>query len=168
MYSCWIPQIIYNIIHGTRRAFSYKFLLGNSLSRLFIPLYFLLCPSNFINLLLTENAINNYTNQTWQAGLVLIIWTLFQIICLISQDLFGARFFLPKCLFPQPYDYNRRYTRLRTSEDVLNNEINNENLSGNLSGNQQDIESANLPECVICYNCIDIHSSSNYMVNYFN
>jgi len=39
LYSFWIPQIVYNAIHGTRRALHWAFVYGATATRLFIPLY---------------------------------------------------------------------------------------------------------------------------------
>ena len=49
MYSFWLPQVVYSAYTGTRHAYHPLYLIGVSLTQMFIPLYILGCPNNFIS-----------------------------------------------------------------------------------------------------------------------
>ena len=63
MYSAW---------SGTRKAFCPTYLVGTAISRLFIPLYFLGCPRNFIWTVFSVPA--DFKNSSTVATLVLGKW----------------------------------------------------------------------------------------------
>lgn len=140
-YSCWIPQIIYNSYAGTRNAFHPIYLYGMAISRLFIPLYFLGCPSNFVIYLVDKNDFK----ISYFACFVLILWTAFQVSIIILQDKYGSRFFIPRKFLPERYDYYRHYQNVRNDEEVA------------------DEEDGLVNECIICYNNISL-TSGEYMV----
>jgi len=148
LYSCWLPQIVYNAVAGTRRALHPVYLYGTAVTRLFIPLYVFGCPSNFLTLLLVEAAAFPFSPA---ACFVLVIWTCLQVGFLTAQDAWGPRFFIPKQFLPQRYDYNRpvpQHLLLRgssSSEGAASGE------SGDVEMTQMSGEEDNL-ECVICYN----------------
>ncbi len=50
-YSFWVPQIAHCAHRDTPSGLSHLYILGTSCARLFMPLYFLACPYNFVNLL---------------------------------------------------------------------------------------------------------------------
>ena len=56
-----------------------------SITRLFLPLYFYGCPSNFLHI------EPNYTMVK-----IIFIWVFTQIAIIICQDKYGPRFFIPK------------------------------------------------------------------------
>jgi hypothetical protein len=148
-YSMWLPQIVYNAYCGTCRAYHHYFLVGTGICRLFMPLYFLGCPKNFLVLLLRSE--QHVTNARW-ACVALVVWTVLQLGFLLLQDKLGARFFIPKSMLPQKYDYcrawNPRHGGHGQSTDVQT----------------ADVENGDLPECIICYNAIE-NSAGAYMVS---
>lgn len=79
-YSYWIPQIVWNIVSGTRRTFHPLYCIGTTASRLFIPLYLLGCPKNFFSVLL-PGAIP-FSPATCVG---LVVWTTLQLVALLSQ-----------------------------------------------------------------------------------
>ncbi|KIS68778.1 ubiquitin-protein ligase TUL1 [Mycosarcoma maydis] len=89
LYSFWIPQIYRNVQHGTRRAILKRCVVGTTLTRLFLPLYVLVCPNN---VLFSEPSM-------W--GWVLCAYVVMQAVVLIGQDLFGAHWFLRQQWVPQ-------------------------------------------------------------------
>lgn len=94
-YSVWVPQIYRNISRGFRKSFLWSFILGTSIVRLLPLVYVCLQKNNILShhydpLLLSIN----------------VIWVSLQILVLAAQNMFGARFFLPKGYLPVLYDYH--------------------------------------------------------------
>jgi hypothetical protein len=146
-YSFWWPQIYHNISSGTRKAFHPAYLWGTAISRLFIPLYFIGCPYNFLNILLDQPLFNG----SYYGCFFLIFWVMLQASILSLQDKYGSRFMIPGFLLPSKYDYFRY---------VNPNTIRSSSIQ---DGIEQDIENGNLCECVICYNGIQLTNGS-YMI----
>eukprot|EP01112_Ceratiomyxa_fruticulosa_P013291 TRINITY_DN3734_c0_g3_i1.p1 TRINITY_DN3734_c0_g3~~TRINITY_DN3734_c0_g3_i1.p1 ORF type:complete len:545 (+),score=49.15 TRINITY_DN3734_c0_g3_i1:304-1938(+) len=96
MYSFWVPQIISNAVRGTRKPLLWQYVLGISITRLAIPLYFYGCPYNFIP-----------SQPNYPMAFFLVFWMSFQVFVLHLQDLFGPQFFVPKSFLPPKYDYHR-------------------------------------------------------------
>ncbi|GJJ70926.1 transmembrane E3 ubiquitin-protein ligase [Entomortierella parvispora] len=94
LYSFWIPQIIRNVSRGSKRGLSHLFVLGMSVTRLVIPVYFYGCPGNLMG----------HDATPWIWGLVL--WVALQTSVLLLQDWLGPRFFIPKKYLPPVYDYH--------------------------------------------------------------
>jgi len=96
MYSFWVPQIISNATRSSRRPLLWQYVLGMSVTRLAIPLYFYACPQNFIP------SEPNYTVSFSLTG-----WMAFQGLVLFLQDRWGPQFFVPRYIIPPKYDYQR-------------------------------------------------------------
>lgn len=134
LYSCWVPQIVYNATAGTRRAFHPVYMYGMALTRMFIPLYVFGCPHNFLSLLLVETASFTFSPA---ACFVLIVWTALQVGVLAVQDMCGARFFVPKQWLPLKYDYNRPVPR-----HVLQNQSLQQENASSLADSGETLASA--------------------------
>jgi len=147
-YSFWWPQIYHNASSGTRKAFHLMYLWGTAVSRLFIPLYFIGCPHNFLHILLDQPLFE----ASFSSCLFLIFWVFLQAGILTAQDKYGSRFFIPSYLLPSKYDYFR-YVNPNTIRSS----------SVHTDGIDQDEENGNLCECVICYNGIQLQRGS-YMI----
>lgn len=87
LYSFWVPQIVLNIVEDHRRPLLPMYILGTSITRLAIPLYFWGCPKNFLHI----------QPLSWTA-LALVGWMAAQALILLSQYKFGPRWFIPKAL----------------------------------------------------------------------
>ena len=124
MYSFWLPQVVYSAYMGTKHSFHPLYLVGVSLCHLFIPLYILGCPNNFLGLLsvytnphyLAEIAgehgahaqdLHHLSLSSVSACWVLVVWMTFQVGMLLLQSALGPRFFVPKKWLPSRYDYKR-------------------------------------------------------------
>jgi len=124
MYSFWLPQVVYSAYMGTKHSFHPLYLVGVSLCHLFIPLYILGCPNNFLGLLsvytnphyLAEIAgehgahaqdLHHLSLSSVSACWVLVVWMTFQVGMLLLQTALGPRFFVPKKWLPSRYDYKR-------------------------------------------------------------
>ncbi|KAF9101847.1 hypothetical protein BGX29_005179 [Mortierella sp. GBA35] len=94
LFSFWIPQIIRNVIRGSKKGLSLWFILGMSVTRLTIPVYFYGCPENLMG----------HEPTPWIWGLV--VWVTLQVGVLLLQDWLGPRFFVPKKYLPPIYDYH--------------------------------------------------------------
>ncbi|KAF8941391.1 hypothetical protein BGZ47_007392 [Haplosporangium gracile] len=94
LFSFWIPQIIRNVIRGSKKGLSLWFILGMSATRLTIPVYFYGCPDNLMG----------HEPTPWIWGL--IAWVALQVGVLLLQDWLGPRFFVPKKYLPPIYDYH--------------------------------------------------------------
>lgn len=143
-YSFWWPQIYHNAFAGTRKPFHLTYLWGTAVLRLFMPLYFIGCPNNFLHILLLDQPL---FEASFQSCLFLIFWVILQACILTAQDIYGSRFFVPNRFLPSKYDYFR-YVRNGTIND---------------GGIDYDEENGNLCECVICYNGIQ-YTSGSYMI----
>lgn len=99
LYSFWVPQIILNAMEDHRRPLLPVYIIGTSVTRLAIPLYFWGCPKNFLHI----------RPEPATAG-ALAAWLLSQAAILLSQHKFGPRWFIPKELLPEKYDYYRPIT----------------------------------------------------------
>jgi hypothetical protein len=179
LYSFWIPQIIYSAITGTKSSLHPVYVLLTSLSRLFIPLYLLGCPRNFLMLLLSDLMwpvdISNDQQKRWTACCVLVGWLGIQTAILLIQGVYGSRFFVPKRFLPSKYDYKRAVPRHLVSNLVCDSYASDEgvemkvNMNINDPSEEHDLERGPLLEhgsgieCVICYAPIAIERN-NYMV----
>lgn len=96
--SFFIPQIYRNIMRNCRKALQWRFVVGQSVFRILPAAYFYLYQDN---VLFVE------TDSNWI--IALFGWSWLQVWVLISQELFGPRFFVPKACskwIPAAYDYH--------------------------------------------------------------
>src|SRR4051794_37233633 len=84
LFSFWIPQIVRNVTRGSKRGLNLWFVLGMSVTRLALPVYFYACPENLMG----------HKPTPWIWGLV--AWVALQVCVLLLQDWLGPRFFVPK------------------------------------------------------------------------
>ncbi|KAH9464864.1 hypothetical protein Pst134EB_004371 [Puccinia striiformis f. sp. tritici] len=133
LFSYWIPQIVHNVQHGTsRRGLRKRYVLGTTLCRLFLPLYIWGCPNNV--LFVTANP------WIW----LISLYSISQSIILILQDYLGARFFLFGFCFSYDPIWDYHPIKLPSKVDLEEGEISIEKM----------------PECVICFEPIDVLPSS--------
>ncbi len=101
-----LPQILHNIQQGQRPIFNPYYVFGFIGSRLLIPVYEYSCPENRFKL-----APNN--------TLVFILVTVFacEALLLILQGRIGPRFFVPKRLRPNYFDYSYKMNAKEHGED---------------------------------------------------
>lgn len=93
--SFWIPQIWRNVQRNSRRAFSWRFMVGQSVLRIIPVAYFYLYPDNMV-----------FSETDWTAFLVLAGWLWVQLWILLFQDVLGPRFGMPKGWMPEAWDYH--------------------------------------------------------------
>lgn len=93
--SFWWPQIYRNAIRNCRKAFLWKFVIGQSVLRLAPIAYFYTNPTNVLWV-----ANDRYT------FLALTGWVWIQIVLLLTQEFFGPRLLIPQSWVPPAYDYH--------------------------------------------------------------
>ncbi|KAF9301773.1 hypothetical protein BGZ74_006292 [Mortierella antarctica] len=136
LFSFWIPQIVRNVIRGSKRGLSLWFVLGMTVTRLALPIYFYACPENLMG----------HEPTKWIWGLVL--WVALQVAVLLLQDWLGPRFFIPKKYLPPIYDY---HPIIPAGDEESSGQS---TAGGHAHGHQQD--------CAICMLPIDTASTSGH------
>ncbi|KNC48408.1 uncharacterized protein AMSG_04857 [Thecamonas trahens ATCC 50062] len=95
VHAYWIPQIVTNAQRDTANALAPVFVLGTSASRLIIPAYMQLCPTNVF-----------HTPPTPGAFTALTLLVAGQVIILLAQARLGPRFFVPAAWLDPPHNYH--------------------------------------------------------------
>ena len=124
LYSFWLPQIVYSAVTGTKPSMQIPYVLGITLTRLFVPLYILGCPSSiFIQIYhfldsspssspsLPMSSLPVHLSAEHEACLVLVTWLTLQVLLVVGQQQLGARCFVPAALLPPRYNYRRPIPR---------------------------------------------------------
>ncbi|KAL2167715.1 hypothetical protein VTG60DRAFT_891 [Thermothelomyces hinnuleus] len=93
--SLWIPQIRRNVWRNSSRAFSWRFIIGQSVLRLAPFAYFYLREDNIL-----------FVETDVTAFLVLVGWVWCQLVVLAVQDVLEPRFGLPKSWMPEVWEYH--------------------------------------------------------------
>jgi len=96
-FSMWVPQIWRNVQRNSRRAFSWRFMIGQSVLRLIPFAYFYLCERNFL-----------FAKPDPRTFAFICGWVWVQLWVLGFQDILGPRFGMPKGLdwLPEAWDYH--------------------------------------------------------------
>ncbi|KAG7288854.1 hypothetical protein NEMBOFW57_005213 [Staphylotrichum longicolle] len=93
--SLWTPQIRRNVWRNSRRAFAWRFMVGQSALRLLPFAYFYLRTDNVL-----------FVGTDGVAFLVLAGWVWAQLVVLAVQDVLGPRFGLPARWMPEVWEYH--------------------------------------------------------------
>ncbi|CAK7214234.1 hypothetical protein SBRCBS47491_002079 [Sporothrix bragantina] len=93
--SMWVPQIVRNIERNSRRAFGWRFLVGQSVLRLLPLAYFYLKQDNIL-----------YARKDWRSFSVLVGWVWLQLWVLAAQHELGPRFGIPNGWVPEAWEYH--------------------------------------------------------------
>ncbi|KAK4103926.1 hypothetical protein N658DRAFT_235872 [Parathielavia hyrcaniae] len=96
--SLWTPQIRRNVWRNSRRAFTWRFMLGQSLLRLAPFAYFYLSRGGGDNILFVE------PDGAVFAALVGWVWC--QLVVLAVQDVLGPRVGVPAAWMPEVWEYH--------------------------------------------------------------
>jgi hypothetical protein len=124
-----------------------------------------------------------------QMCIALVTWQAVQVAVLLSQDLWGPQYMIPARFLPPKYDYYRPIPQqaLRrggadegphthtggSSQESESSSSSPARARGREGGvgpggeeiEMTDIEGGSMPECVICYNGIDVAHPGGYMVS---
>ncbi|CCK68363.1 ubiquitin-protein ligase TUL1 KNAG_0A07090 [Huiozyma naganishii CBS 8797] len=115
--SYWVPQILRNAVKGiparnirrrnenarnrgqTKLPLLWKFVVGTTIIRVLPVIYIFTYPSNIFK-----------HHKNVKFVVLLSLWLLFQVSILYSQDILGARWFLPQHTIPEGYSYFKSVT----------------------------------------------------------
>ncbi|KAI5962956.1 uncharacterized protein KGF55_002748 [Candida pseudojiufengensis] len=92
--SYWVPQFLRNTLKNRNKSFTWKFIFGSSIIRI-IPIY-------YFSLFKSNPARHRYDPTLC---IIITVWLSFQILLLILQNYFGARFWINEKWLPKAYDY---------------------------------------------------------------
>lgn len=101
-----LPQIAHNVHLGQRPHFNPYYVFGFIGSRLLIPLYEYSCP---------ENRFKIAPNDTLLTSLLVTFAC--QALILALQSYLGSKFFVPRRLRPDYFDYTHKMTAKEHGED---------------------------------------------------
>ncbi|KAL2266390.1 hypothetical protein VTJ83DRAFT_5742 [Remersonia thermophila] len=93
--SFWAPQIRRNVWRNSRRAFAWRFVLGQSVLRLLPFAYFYLRSDNIL-----------FVEPDPATFLALVAWVWVQVLVLAAQDVLGPRYGLPERWMPEVWEYH--------------------------------------------------------------
>ncbi|KAL9001825.1 MAG: hypothetical protein Q9188_005213 [Gyalolechia gomerana] len=96
--SFYLPQIYRNIMRNCRKALQWRFVVGQAALRIL--------PMAYLHLY-RDNVLFVERDSNWM--IALCGWSWLQVWILVSQELFGPRFFVPKACskwIPAAYDYH--------------------------------------------------------------
>ena len=96
LYSPFVWQIIHSLTSVTRKTKDSIFVILLSFARLFILLYF------------TVNKKNIIDTYSLPLGVIISIFYIAQVVVILLQNFKGNRFFLPKSMQPEAFDYRAR------------------------------------------------------------
>ena len=123
LYSYWVPQIFRNAVKGiqprnvrlrnnnvinrrqNKLPLLWSFVIGTSIIRILPVIYVFTYPSNVFR-----------HHKDIKFAVLLSVWLFFQIAVLYSQDILGARWFLPQHTIPEGYSYFKSVTLQYLSE----------------------------------------------------
>ncbi|PNX76977.1 transmembrane E3 ubiquitin-protein ligase 1-like [Trifolium pratense] len=110
MYTFWIPQIIRNVFHDSRKPLDPHYIFGITVTRLAIPLYIFGFPNNFMHI---------EPDKNWCVCLTLFLGL--QAVFLLLQHYLGPRWFIPRQMLPEKYNYHRKFdhTKRHATECVI-------------------------------------------------
>ncbi|PXF44892.1 Transmembrane E3 ubiquitin-protein ligase 1 [Gracilariopsis chorda] len=140
LFSFWVPQIVLNAVEDHRRPLLPSYIIGTTVTRLAIPLYFWGCPHNFL-----------HVQPQPASAIALVVWLSTQATILLSQYKFGPRWFIPKELLPEKYDYFRPIVVDDDSADLEAGASEDEMLAA-------DADPEPLRECCICMEPVPVNS----------
>ncbi|KAI5956734.1 hypothetical protein KGF54_000351 [Candida jiufengensis] len=92
--SYWIPQFLRNTLKNRSKSFTWKFIFGTNIIKIIPIYYFTLFKSN--------PARHRYDPILC---ILITIWLSLQILLLVLQNYFGARFWINEKWLPKAYDY---------------------------------------------------------------
>ena len=93
--SLWVPQIIRNTQRNSRQAFTWRFMIGQSVLRLLPFAYFFLREDNVL-----------LADPDPYAFLVLVSWVWIQLWVMCTQSVLGPRFGVPRGWVREAWDYH--------------------------------------------------------------
>ena len=111
------------------------YIIGMSICRLALPLYFFGCPYNFLKV-----------PYNFRICIMLVLYVALQVGLLLLQYYRGSRYFIPKFMLPEQYNYYRKLTVAQVSDM------------------KSKVEEEGGIDCVICMSPVDYNDPTKRMV----
>merc|ERR1719343_831377 len=100
----WVPQILHDVVHGTKASFEPRFIVGISVTRCLTVLYLWGCPKGIFN----GDVYPALPNSPSSRFCTLVIFLMVaQLAIMFSQQKLGPRWFVPRIFLPHVYNYHR-------------------------------------------------------------
>ena len=104
-FSTWIFQIYHSVKNSVKPPMSFSYIFIFSFFKMLIPIYVKAYPSNLFEL------------QPAYKKVIIVILTLFIEAIIISlQKILGPKFFIPKCLKGEQYDYYKNLNEVSEND----------------------------------------------------
>ncbi|CAN6674513.1 transmembrane E3 ubiquitin-protein ligase 1 [Trichomonascus vanleenenianus] len=163
LYSMWVPQIVRNVLRGSRKSFLWIFVIVMTVIRLLPTLYLCLDERNVLH--------HHYDPML---AIIIVSWQWVQLCILLAQSVFGPRFFLPRGCLPALYDYHPiiteddlesglNYTSIAESNDAssvtkLATTNYSDDSNGSVTSEDGLLASAKHPQfdCAICMTPVEL------------
>ncbi|KAJ9658408.1 hypothetical protein H2198_003692 [Neophaeococcomyces mojaviensis] len=149
-FSLWLPQIYRNTMRNCRKALNWEYVLGTSILRAVPVLYWYIDDRNILNI---------STNP--RTAMILLFWLVLQTMFLLSQQFFGARWFVRNSWCPPAYDYHPvLYDDLETGGLPIG-EVTSASEGKDAETSTKDkplgtVGTRKIFDCAICMNEIDV------------
>jgi len=104
-FSTWFFQIYHSVKNSTKPPMSFQYIFSFTLGRMIIPIYIKANPYNIFELKPSYNKV-----------IVIILTLLIELIIISLQKILGPKFFIPKFLKGEEYDYYRNYNEINENE----------------------------------------------------
>lgn len=143
--SFWLPQIYRNAMRNCRKALSWEYVVGISVTRLIPIVYWYLQPRNLLHVEVHPTSAYLFIGYVW-----------LQIVVLVVQCLLGPRLFLSSDWLPAAYDY---HPLLREdSDEESGNMLPIGGVASASEAKDKESKEGNrkIFDCAICMNEIDV------------
>ena len=140
-FSLWWPQIYRNALRNCRKALSWEYVLGTSITRTLPVLYWYFADRNILSI--ETSPITAY---------ILLGWVLLQVTIMASQRFLGPRLLVKDSWCPPAYDYHP----LLQEDDVEAGGMSIGLLASASEAKDQDDKTRKIFDCAICMNEIDV------------
>ena len=140
-FSLWWPQIYRNAMRNCRKALSWEYVLGTSITRTLPVVYWYFADRNILSI---------ETNPT--TAYILLGWVWLQVTIMASQRFLGPRLFVKDSWFPPAYDYHP----LLQEDDVEAGGMSIGLLASASEAKDKDEKTRKVFDCAICMNEIDV------------
>eukprot|EP00375_Theileria_parva_P001083 XP_763754.1 hypothetical protein [Theileria parva strain Muguga] len=109
VYLIWVPQIMLDVWNGQNNPLNHLFILLIIVLKLLLPVYIFYFKDNIFNFdLFDGDTINTSTTLTY----ILLLLSLLQIVVILVQRLYGARYLFNWPILPKIYSYVRPWTKI--------------------------------------------------------
>mgnify|MGYP001762197398 FL=1 len=147
LFSFWVPQIVHNVRKRTVGATTPAYVIGTTLAHVFFPLCTCALPAGLAHRAdLFQYPRNLFFFEPTALVWIPVAWLAMQMVVLLAQQVFGPRFFVPRCLMAHEptWDWHPTPAKLATMLQQA--------VPGDLERAPHSIDPEHLPlgDCAIC------------------